>query len=91
MRTLIHGVPIVPVPHLAKYPTPGEDARRMVRHGYAEILAWLGEEVGPEPGVPDHPVVIAYDPVRVLVDLDLMPKLVISDSRSLGPTWRWRE
>lgn len=31
-------------------PTPGEDARRIVRHGMAEVLTWLGEDVGPAPG-----------------------------------------
>lgn len=35
---------------LGRPPTPGEDARRLVRHGFAEVLAWLGEEVGPRPG-----------------------------------------
>ena len=29
-----------------------EDARRIVRHGLADVLAWLGEDVGPEPGDP---------------------------------------
>ena len=32
--------------HLA----PGEQARRLVRHGLADILKWLGENVGPPPG-----------------------------------------
>ncbi|MBT9255397.1 hypothetical protein KMZ30_07400 [Phycicoccus sp. KQZ13P-1] len=35
-------------------PTDGEDARRIVRHGMAEILEWLGEPVGPKPGEPVH-------------------------------------
>lgn len=38
-------------------PTPGEEARRIVRHGYADVLEWLGEEVGPEP---DEPVTVQY-------------------------------
>lgn len=29
-----------------------EDARRIVRHGLADVLAWLGEEPGPAPGQP---------------------------------------
>lgn len=33
-------------------PTPGEDGRRIVRHGMADVLAWLGEPVGPRPGEP---------------------------------------
>ena len=32
--------------HLA----PGEQARRLVRHGLADILKWFGENVGPPPG-----------------------------------------
>lgn len=39
-------------------PTPGQDARRIVRHGMTEILEWLGEDVGPEPGAPTHVLVI---------------------------------
>jgi hypothetical protein len=27
----------------------GEWAKRAVRHGMADVLAWLGDEVGPEP------------------------------------------
>jgi hypothetical protein len=30
-------------------PSPGEIGRRIVRHGLADILEWLGEEVGPKP------------------------------------------
>jgi hypothetical protein len=39
---------------LPTYPSHREDARRIVRHGYADVLAWLGEEVGPKPGAPTH-------------------------------------
>lgn len=28
--------------------TPGEIGRRIVRHGLADVLEWLGEEVGPD-------------------------------------------
>jgi hypothetical protein len=35
-------------------PSPGEDGRRIVRHGMADVLRWLGEEVGPKPGAPTH-------------------------------------
>lgn len=31
-------------------PTAGEQGRRRVRHGMADVLEWLGEIVGPEPG-----------------------------------------
>lgn len=35
-------------------PTPGEWARRYVRHGLADVLEWLGEPVGPEPDAKVH-------------------------------------
>lgn len=40
--------------HLPFHPTPGEQARRIVRHGMADVLAWLGEEVGPAPHEATH-------------------------------------
>lgn len=46
------GIPVYVSPILPTRPSPGEDARRIVRHGLADVLAWLGEEVGPKPGVP---------------------------------------
>ena len=41
--------PLLPVP-----PSPAEEARRIVRHGLADVLEWLGEDVGPEPDEPTH-------------------------------------
>lgn len=35
-------------------PSIGEWARRIVRHGLADVLAWLGEEVGPAPDEQTH-------------------------------------
>ena len=49
------GLGIIVSPHLLPmYPSPSEDARRIVRHGMADVLAWLGEEVGPKPGEAAH-------------------------------------
>ena len=48
------GIPVYVSPILPTQPSPGEDARRIVRHGLADVLAWLGEKVGPEPGEPTH-------------------------------------
>ncbi len=39
---------------LPTLPTPGGDARRIVRHGLADVLTWLGVDVGPKPGEPIH-------------------------------------
>lgn len=47
--------------------SPGEEARRIVRHGMAEILEWLGEEVGPRPGDRVH-VVLGVDPGNPLLE-----------------------
>lgn len=53
----ILGVPIVVSDHLPLAPPPpGVDARRIVRHGMADVLAWLGEPVGPRPGERVHAV-----------------------------------
>lgn len=46
--------------------SPGEEARRIVRHGMAEILEWLGEEVGPRPDDEVH-VILGVDPANPLL------------------------
>lgn len=52
---VLGGLTVVVNPVLPVDPTPGEDARRIVRHAYGEeFLAWIGEKVGPEPGAPTH-------------------------------------
>ena len=51
------GISIVPSPLLPfDPPSPAEDAKRIVRHGMRDVLLWLGESVGPEPGAPTHAV-----------------------------------
>lgn len=35
-------------------PTAEQDVIRTVRHGLADVLEWLGEEVGPKPGEHIH-------------------------------------
>lgn len=47
MRVVVS--PMLPIP-----PSVGEVARRTVRHGLADVLAWLGEPVGPKPGDQTH-------------------------------------
>ena len=51
---MLDGIPIVELAVLPIYPDAGETARAIVRHGLADILAWLGEDVGPEPQEPIH-------------------------------------
>ena len=48
------GLDVLVSPVLPLHPSPGEDARRMVRHGLADVLAWLGQPVGPQPGAQTH-------------------------------------
>jgi hypothetical protein len=43
---------VVESPLLPLYPSDAENARRIVRHGLADVLLWLGENPGPAPGVP---------------------------------------
>ena len=59
------GVPVVTSPYVPppRTPTPGEWARRYVRHGLADVLEWLGEPVGPEPGDLVHVAfILGFDP-----------------------------
>lgn len=44
------GLPVVQSDLCTRPPTPAEDARRIVRHGLADVLEWLGEDPGPRPG-----------------------------------------
>ena len=41
-------------PALPLLPSMEEDVVRAVRHGLADVLEWLGEEVGPHPGDAVH-------------------------------------
>lgn len=55
------GMTVLVSPTLPLAPSTGEWARRLVRHGMAEVLEWLGEDVGPEPDALTH-VVLGADP-----------------------------
>ncbi|WP_224279103.1 hypothetical protein [Nocardioides lacusdianchii] len=57
----IEGMQVFVSPALPTVPSHREVARRTVRHGYAEVLAWLGEDVGPGPGEATH-MVVGVDP-----------------------------
>lgn len=58
--TSMWGIPIVVSDVLPMDPSPGEWARRFVRHGMRDIVEWLGEEVGPGPDEQTH-VLMATD------------------------------
>lgn len=46
---MMPGLDVIVSKALPLHPGPGEVARRIVRHGLADVLAWLGEKVGPKP------------------------------------------
>lgn len=54
--TAVNRLPVNVSAHLPVTPSDAEDARRIVRHGLAGVLDWLGEDVGPRPGDPIHVV-----------------------------------
>jgi hypothetical protein len=45
---------VVETPWLPSPPSDRELARRIVRHGLADVLTWLGEDVGPKPTDQTH-------------------------------------
>jgi hypothetical protein len=47
MKPTYCGIDVIVSPLLPIPPSDGERARRIVRHGMADVLAWLDEEVGP--------------------------------------------
>ncbi len=58
--------PIIVDSALPVVPSPGEDARRLVRHLFgAEFMAWVGLPLGPEPGAVTHMVWVGRGPVFV--------------------------
>lgn len=57
------GLRVVVSPYLPVPPSPGEEARRIVRHGFdqthlngmrSSVLRWLGEKPGPKPEEQSH-------------------------------------
>jgi hypothetical protein len=66
---LLNGVQFVSTDLLPTEPPPATEAERIVRHGLADVLAWLGDPVGPAPNDPIHAV--ALDPTHVMVSRDL--------------------
>lgn len=70
VKVIIH--PALPIP-----PSLAEDVVRSVRHGLADVLEWLGEEVGPKPGEATH-VIFASDGLGslMLVSHEVYARLV---------------
>lgn len=72
-RIRMDGLRVIVHPWLPEEPTLQQDIVRMVRHGLADILEALGEDVGPAPGEPIHAYIHAgalfvsrelYDQIR---------------------------
>ena len=71
---LFLGYEVIPNPFtLPKHPTPAEDARRIVRHGLADTLKWLGQDPGPKPGAVTHAILL--DARRMIVSEELYLKM----------------
>lgn len=58
------GLPVRISPQLPIAPSDEENIVRFVRHGLADVLAWIGEDVGPKPGAALH-VISAPDALYV--------------------------
>lgn len=58
---MIGGYSVIVSDLLPMDPDWGKQAERIVRHGLADVLAWLGEDVGPEPDL---------NPIEVLQDAE---------------------
>lgn len=54
-------------------PSDGENARRIVRHGLADVLRWLGEPVGPAPFEEQHAMVVLEPILPGLSDMSHRP------------------
>lgn len=52
------GLPVFVSPVLPITPSPGTWARRFVRHGMADVLTWLGQDVGPKPDDETHALIV---------------------------------
>lgn len=52
-------------------PTLEQDVIRTVRHGLADVLEWLGEEVGPKPGEQIH---VIHAGTQLLVSQEFLDK-----------------
>lgn len=65
---LLFGFPVVTSPVLPMEPAPGQDARRIVRHGLKDRLPWLDIEVGPQPGAKLHAVLLGGGTPVLIVD-----------------------
>ena len=55
-ETYFNGFPVMVSPTLPIIPSTGEWAKRLVRHGLADVLEWLGEKPGPEPDDATHAI-----------------------------------
>ena len=68
-------------PDLPRRPDAGEEARRIVRHGMADILDWLGEDVGPRPDQGQHIVFVPGSGLHVSPQMEAGARSVLAGAR----------
>jgi hypothetical protein len=75
----VFGTPVVVLTSLPIVPSDGTNARRMVRHGLADVLEWLGLDVGPEPYEEQHAFISsgwgAHEPSVIYVSAYMFNRL----------------
>ena len=79
-RTL-YDLPVVVSPALPIVPTDSENIVRLVRHGLTDVLAWLGEDVGPKPGDCTHAIKVVG---TLFVSQEMHDKMADSLERTRG-------
>ena len=80
MATL-DGLDVVVSWALPRTPTDAENIVRSVRHGLADVLAWLGEDVGPKPGEQAHVLMVGR---QLFVSQELFDKLKTREGEADG-------
>jgi hypothetical protein len=73
------GLNVIESPLLPLDPSPGAVGRRIVRHGMADVLAWLGEDVGPKPDAQTH--VLLFDNTNLVASAAIVGAIRAEVSR----------
>lgn len=85
MSGTVFGLDVVVVNNLPLIPSDAENARRIVRHGLADVLRWLGEQVGPKPFEETHCLISKDDPRNGRASLSVSRELAATLHRECAP------